>query len=328
MFMHHLKNSGLVVASLLSVILASACGVAGDKGLAIFHVGENWQKNVSIATGSTFAVTAEKNNLFHQALLASSALATVTQLPDGSFQAVQAGMAQFQALDPASKAVIDTVSFNVADPAVIALGAWWSIGGNQALKLAKKFALVKDGRYVGGIVLEDATGSRLNHAGITAVTCPGAQIKVVGQYVEATATTLGDTTATVTLTSGKGAALQTTYDVRVVAEADVSTLQLASFAVQNGHSAPADPDKAPISPDSGDAETNQKTQLFGLATTTALADGTPVYGAQIIWTESGTGHLLAKKTGGGNYAVLKSGETVTITATIGTLSKQVVLSAP
>lgn len=313
----------------------SACGISGDKGVAIFHVGENWTKDVPIASGSTFAVTAEKNDLFHAALLTSSGLPSVARMPDGSFQAVQAGPAQFQAQDPSTKSVVDTVEFTVADPVAISLGAWWANTGNnnQILKLPKKFALVQNGRYVGGIVLEDATGTRLNHAAIAAMECPNVQFKVVGEFVEATATTLGDTQATVHLL-GKNAGVTASYNVMVRSASDVADLHLTSLLVQNGASAPADPEKAPVNSDSGASATTTKSQVYVLSTAATLADGTPIYGATLQWNEVDkngqptTGHLLTKQSNGGNYAVLKSGETVKVTVTIGALSQQVTLTAP
>ena len=320
-----LSRLSLVPLTLLALLAAllPGCGIAGDRGLAIFHIGENWQKGVPIAVGSTFAVTAEKNDLLRTPLLTSSGLPSVVKMPDGSFQAVQPGLAQFQAQEVVNKTLVDTVEFTTATPVTVSLGAWW-----QGVKLPKKFALVRNGRYVGGLVLEDATGTRLNHAGLVHVTCDHAQINVVGQYVEATPTVLGDTTATVTVT---GTTLETKYTLSVVEATAVAALQLASVAVQTGQSAPADPDKAPVHPDSGGTgatTTAAKSQLFLLTTATTLADGTPVYGARVSWSETSAGHVLAKETDGSNYAVLKSGDTVTVTATVGTLSQQVVLTAP
>ncbi len=310
----------------LFALALGGCGVAGDKGLAIFHVADNWQKNVGIATGSTFPVTATRNDLLRTPLTTTSGLPSVAAMPGGSFQAVQPGPAQFQAMNGAT--LVDTVEFTVAKPVAISLGAWWSVSGAQAVKLPTAFALVQGGRYVGGIVLEDATGARLNHAAIAAVTCDHAQVAVVGEYVEATATVLGATTATVALTSGSGAPLQTSYDVQVVLDSAVADMQLASAQVQNGQSPPADPEKAPVNSDSGGGTTTAQSAIFALSATCALADKTPVYGASVLWSESGSGHLAALKTNGGNYAVLKSGESVTVTATVGALAKQVTLTAP
>jgi hypothetical protein len=114
----------------------------------------------------------------------------------------------------------------------------------------------------------------------------------------------------------------------VVQPADIASLKLTSATVQSGASAPADPDKGPVNPATGDTTATAKTQLFLLTTAATLADATPVYGATLAWSESGQGHLLAKQSNGGNYVVLKSGETVTVTAAVGALSAQVVLTAP
>lgn len=313
----------------LLALVAAACGVTGDKGLAVFHVGANWQKTVGIAVGSTFAVSAEKNDLTHSALLTSSGLPSVAKMPDGSFQAVQAGAAQFQAQDASTKALVDTVEFTVAAAATASLGAWWTVSGAGLAKLPKKFALVQGARYVGGIVVEDSSGARLNHAGIATVTCPGMVPKVTDMYVEVTATNVGPATATLDVTGGAGAAkISTTYDIVVVTPKDIATMTLLSGTTQVG-TTPTDPDKAPVPNDSGgNGRTAVVTQWFSLITSAALADGTPVYGAQAIWTESGTGHLLVKNSSGGNYAHLTKGESVTVTATIGTLSKQVILTGP
>jgi len=313
----------------LVLLCATACGVTGDKGLAVFHVGANWQKTVGIAVGSTFAVSAEKNDLSHSALVTSSGLPSVAKMPDGSFQAVQAGAAQFQAQDASTKNLVDTVEFTIATAATASLGAWWTVSGAGLAKLPKKFALVQGARYLGGIVVEDSGGARLNHAGIASVTCPGMLPKVTDMYVEISATNVGPVTATLDVTGGAGVAkISTAYDVVVVIPKDIATMALLSGASQVG-TTPTDPDKAPVPNDSGgNGSAPVVTQWFALITSAALADGTPVYGAQAIWTESGTGHLLVKNSNGGNYARLTKGEIVTVTATIGTLSKQVTLTGP
>lgn len=313
----------------IAALCATACGVTGDKGLAVFHIGANWQKTVGIAVGSTFAVAAEKNDLTHTALVTSSGLPTVAKMPDGSFQAVQAGAAQFQAQDAVTKALVDTVEFTTATTAAASLGAWWTVSGAGLAKLPKKFALVQGGRYVGGIVLEDSAGARLNHAGVATVTCPGMVPKVTDMYVEVTALNVGPVTATLDVTGAAGAAkISTSYDVVVVTPKDIANLALVSVTTQVG-AAPTDPDKAPVPTDSGgNGSAKVVTQWFALVTSMTLADGTPVYGGQVTWSESGIGHLLVKNSSGGNYAHLTTGESVTVTATIGTLVKQVTLTGP
>ncbi len=315
-------------ALLALTLLATGCGIVGDKGAAYFHVGNNWQKGVGIAVGAKFNVTAERNDLTRKALTVVSTTAQVVPLATGGFQAVSQGAAQFQATDPATAIAVDTVEFPVAAPAAVALGAAWSNATAQPFKLAAKFALVQGGRYVGAIVVEDATGARLNHAAIGRVTCAGAAVKVTDDYVEATPTTLGATTAVVQVVDAAGAVQATTsYDVQVVLAADVAHLKLNSATLQTGGTAPADPDKGPNNPDPAQTA-SPKTQIFVLAIAATLADGTPVYGPAVTWSESGNGHLLTKQSNGGNYAVLKSGETVTVTATLGALSAPVTLIAP
>ena len=136
------------------------------------------------------------------------------------------------------------------------------------------------------------------------------------------------TTALVAVKNAAGAVqASTTYAIQVVLPADVAHLNLHSATVQSGSSAPSDPDKGPNNPDPADTSTPQ-TQLYLLAIDATLGDGTPVYGPTVAWSESGANHLLVKQSNGGNYAVLKSGETVTVTAKLGTLSAQVTLAAP
>ena len=319
-----------VLSSCLLVLvglLASGCGVMGDNGTAYFHVGSNWQKGVGIALGSTFPVTAERSDLSRKALAVNSALPTVVSMPGGKFQAVAAGLAQFKAVDGLS--AVDTVEFNVVAPTAVALGAWWSNATSQPFKLAKKFALVQNGRYVGALVVEDAAGARLNHTGIVQVTCDHALVLVTDDAVEATPTTLGATTALVEVRDAAGAAKASmSYDVVVVAPKDIAQLKLNSATVQSGSSAPVDPDKGPVNPDPAASSSTAKNQIFLLAIDATLSDGTPVYGPPVAWSESSSGHLLTKQSNGGNYAVLKSGESVTVTATVGTLAAQIVLVAP
>ena len=313
---------------LASSSVLTGCGITGDKGAAIFHVGNNWQKGVGIAVGSRFAVSAERNDLTRKPLIVTSTKPTVIPVATGGFQAVTEGGAQFQASDALGIAV-DTVEFNAVAPGSVALGAWWSNSFGTPVALAQHFALVQGGRYVGAILVRDVAGARLNHAAIAEVTCDLATVKVVDDYVAATPTTLGKTVAKVAVKDAAGATKTTaSYNIQVVTPAEVAHLKVNSATVQTGASAPADPDKGPVNPDPADTTTAPKTQLFLLAIDASLADGTPVYGPTVTWTESGTGHLLTKQSNGGNYAVLKSGESVTVTATLGTLTAQIALVAP
>lgn len=322
----HVRIAPFVCLALVAI--ATGCGIVGDKGTAIFHVGNNWQKAVGIAVGSQFAVTAQRNDLTRKALTVASTLPSVTPTATGGFLAAMAGAAQFEARDPATAAAVDTVEFSIVAPAAVSLGAWWSNTASQPTKLAKKFALVQGGRYVGAIVVEDVAGAPLNHAGIGVVTCDHAAVKVTDDYVEATPTTLGATTAVIEVKDAAGAVKATAqYDISVVQTADVAHLSLHAVTMQTGSSAPSDPDKGPNNADPADTST-PKTQLFLLAIDATLADGTPVYGPTVAWSESGNGHLLTKQSNGGNYAVLKSGDTVTVTAALGALSAQVTLTAP
>ena len=325
-----MQNTLARITLLALALSATGCGIVGDKGAAIFHVGSNWQKAVPIAVGARFAVTAEKNDITRKALSVMSTSPAVISVATGGFQAVTAGGAQFQATDPATAIAVDTVEFTVATPATVALGGWWSNLTGQPATLPKKFGLVQGGRYVGAIVVQDATGTRLNHAGIATVTCEHATLKVTDDYVEATATTLGATTAVVGVNGVTNAPVATaTYDIQVVTQADIAKVTLTSALLQTGASAPADPDKGPQNPDPA-ATTAPTTQLYLLVANATLEDGTPVFGPTLTWTEDGANHLLTKTSNGGNYAVLKSGEKVkvTVAAAQGALSAQVTLTAP
>jgi hypothetical protein len=323
--MHNLIARITLFAFALS---AGGCGIVGDKGAAVFHVGNNWQKAVPIAVGARFAVTAEKNDITHKALSVMSTSPAVIPVTTGGFQAVTAGGAQFQATDPATAIAVDTVEFTVASPASVSLGGWWSNLTGQPAMLPKKFGLVQGGRYVGAIVVQDATGTRLNHAGIATVTCEHATLKVTDDYVEATPTTLGATTAVVTVNGVTNAPVASaTFDVQVVTAAEITKLTLTSATLQTGTSAPADADKGPVNPDPA-ATTTPATQLFLLVVNATLQDGTPVFGPTVTWSEDGNSHLLTKTSNGGNYAVLKRGETVTVTAALGALTAQVTVTAP
>ncbi len=314
---------------LLTVLTSlSACGIVGDKGLAEFGVGRNWGKEHAIATGSVFQVTAWRSGVLWQGLQVSATTPAVQKQANGAFKAVAAGAAQFQASDAAGVAV-DTVEYRVADPAAVSLGVVWNTVWDVPTELPTHFALVLNNRYVGAVIVREANAARMNHVGITQATFPGAQVKVLDDYVEATPTTLGTTTATVNALGLDGKVLAThAYQVDVVEASAVAHLTLASFALQTSATVPADPDKGPDAPATGTAPTAPKTQLFALTTVTTLADGTPVYGARAKWTESGTGHLVVKESDGGNYALLKSGESVTVHATVGTLDAEITLQVP
>ncbi len=328
-FIRNCAVTALAITALASGALLSGCGVAGDKGAAVFHVGNNWQKGVEIAAGSTFAVNAQRNDLTQNALTVKTNLPAVVQLAGGNFQAAVPGLAQFEADDPTTQALVDTVEFNVATPASVALGPPWANMSALPTKLAKNFGLVHGTHYVGAIVVDDVAGARLNHSGIASVNCANLQIKVVDDAVEATPTTLGPCTATVAVQDAAGKVSQSAqYTITVVELTDITGISLTSVSAQNGWTTPADPDKGPVAQSDADAKTAAKSAIFVLSVAAALADATPVYGPTTTWSESGSNHLLAKQSSGGNYAVLKSGETVTVTATVGNLSKDIKLVAP
>lgn len=312
-------------------LLASACGVVGENGVAVFHVGSDWKPDRPIAVGSVFAVSAQKNDLLKTALTVKSGTPTViNQLSGGSLQAVGEGAATLQALDPSTLAVVDDVIFQVAKPTSAALSWWGDAWVTPTKKLDEKFAVVRGTRLMTAAVVLDAQARQLHHAGIATLTGENFTVSpAVSELFEVTPTVAGPTTATLTINGvdGKPALAPHVYQVTIVEAADVASLDLLPpVSIASGTATPASPDGPPKPVDESAA--NSASRLYLLVAMTKLADGTRVYGAPLAWTESTPGHILGKTTNGANYVLLKAGETVTVTAQIGALTKQVVVTGP
>lgn len=317
--------------ALAALLLSQACGVAGDKGAAIFHVGSEWGKDRPIAVGSIFAATAQRNDFLRSTLAVKSENpAVINALAGGSFQALAEGQATLDALDPASQAVVDDVTFTVSKPAAATLAWWADKWVSPVAKLDEKFAVVKDSRLKVDAALLDAQARPLNHQGIATLTSDHAQITAVGELFDVTPTTLGATTVVLGVKGVDGKEVLThPYQVTVVTTQDVAKLDMAPPVLFGaGTVAPSDPNAPPPASDkaSGEAKAQPTTRVFLLVTDCKLADGTRVYGAKVEWAESGTGHLALKTTDGTNYVVVKPGEKVTVTATVGTQAKTVELA--
>jgi hypothetical protein len=306
--------------------LAQACGVAGDKGAAIFHVGSEWTKERPIAVGSIFAASAQKNDLLRTSLTVKSDTPDIVKaLQGGSFQTIAEGTARLQAVEPGSQAMVDEVSFTVSKPAAATL-AWWADKWLSPLaKVDEKFAVVQGSRLKVDAALLDAQTRPLNHLGIATLTSDHAQITAVGELFDVTPTTLGATSVVLGVKGVDGKeVLNHAYQVTVVQTADVAKLDMAPPVLFGaGTPAPTDPN-AP--PPAADPKAEVKTRVYLLVTDCKLADGTRVYGAKVEWTESGSGHLALKTTDGTNYVLVKQGEKVKVTATVGTLQKSVDLA--
>ena len=316
----------------LGLFCCASCGVLGEKGAAIFHVGSNWGHDRPIALGSTFAVSAQKNDILRTTLIVKSTTPTIIGLlPSGSFQAVGVGTGTLQALDPGSQAMVDEIDYDVAKPATAALAWWGDLFVAPAATLEPKFAVVQGAKYVVSASLLDANARPLHHANIATLTGPNFTAKPSNsEAFEVTPGVLGPTTATLTVNGLDGkAALTHDYIVTVVAATAVSkiTLKAATMTTITSTNKPTDADSPPSTPPS-DAKPDTTSRWYGLIVQANLADGQRVYGPPVTWTESGTGHLLAKSSNGGNYALLKTGEKVTVTAQVGTLTAQVDLTGP
>lgn len=314
-------------------ILSASCGVLGEKGAAIFQVGSNWGHDRPIALGSTFAVSAQKNNLLRTTLNVKSTTPTViASLPNGSFQAVGIGSGTLQALEVGSQAMVDEIDYDVAKPATAALAWWGDLFVQPTAKLDEKFAVVQGAKYVVSASLLDANSRALHHANIATLTGTNFNAKPSSsELFEVTPTVLGPTTATLTVKGldGKVAFTPHDYVVRVVTATEVAKITLTAVAMTTitGSNKPTDADAPPATPPS-DAKAEPTTRWYGLVVQGRLADGERVYGPPVAWTEATPGHLLSKSSNGGNYALLKAGEKVTVTAQVGALTAQVELTGP
>jgi len=328
--MSRILNLRLGLSAFL-VLCCASCGVLGEKGAAIFHVGSNWGHDRPIALGSVFGVSAQKNDLLRTTLNVKSTTPTIlSQLPSGSYQAVATGTGTLQALDPGSQAMVDEIDYDVAKPATAALAWWGDIFVKPAATLEAKFAVVKGVKYVVSASLLDANARPLHHANIATLTGPNFDAKPSNsELFEVTPGVLGATTATLTVNGLDGKPTLThDYAVTVVEAVSVTaiTLKAATMTTITAKNKPTDADAPPSAPPS-DAKPEATSRWYGLFVQANMADQR-VYGAPVSWTETGTGHLLAKNSNGGNYALLKKGEKTTVTAQVGTLTAQVELTGP
>ena len=316
----------------LLAVLCASCGVLGEKGAAIFHVGSNWGHDRPIALGSTFAVSAQKNDLLRTTLNVKSTTPTViASQPNGSFQAVGTGSGTLQALEVGSQAMVDEIDYDVAKPAAAALAWWGDLFVQPTAKLDETFAVVQGAKYVVSASLLDANSRALHHANIANLAGTNLTTKASNsELFEVTPTVLGPTTATLSVKGLDGkVALSHDYAVRVVTATEVTKITLTAVAMTTitGSNKPTDADAPPATPPS-DAKAEPTTRWYGLIVQARLADGARVYGPPVTWTESLPGHLLSKSSHGGDYALLKAGEKVTVTAQVGSLSAQVELTGP
>jgi hypothetical protein len=320
----------LVVVCVVALTGSSlaGCGVAGNRGAAIFHVGANWAPVRPIALGSVFAASAHKNGLIQTQLKVTSAHPTVIEnLETGSLRAKAVGEATLEAKDPVSQALVDTLDFEVAQPSSVALAAWIDLWIQPTLQAPDKFALALGSRSLVAVSVLDAKARRLHHMGIAAANCDKLKIAPVGELLEVTATTAGSCTGTLAIHGLDGKpVLSRTYEVQVVDAPQVAKLELKAATVKLLGAKPTATDAPPPTPDA-DAKPASNGTWWLLSAQAALADGTRVYGAATQWSESGgkSGHLLATKSDGGNWLLLQAGEQVTVTATVGAVQAQATL---
>ena len=313
------------------VVLVAGCGVAGNRGAAIFHVGDNWASNRPIAVGSVFAASANRNALVQTQLAVKSATpAVIENLDSGSLRARAVGEATLEASDPVSQALVDTIDFDVAQPAAAALSWWVDAWVQPTFQIPTKVALVLGSRQLVAVSLLDAKARPLHHKGIATASCDKLQISPVGEMLEITATTAGSCTGTLTVNGVDGKpTLTRSYEVQVVQAPQVAKLDLKAVSVKVVSAKPTGTDAPP--PHDGDHGDEQADAAPGketwwlLSAQATLADGTRVYGVPVSWSEVGGkgGHLLASKSDGGNWLLLQPGEQVTLNATAGTVSASV-----
>lgn len=323
-----MRNLVWVCSVALTAALASGCGVAGNRGAAIFHVGNNWAPNRPIALGSVFAASAHKNGLIQTQLQVSSARPSVIEnLDTGSLRAKSVGEATLEAKDPVSQALVDSLDFEVAQPSAAALAWWVDAWVQPTFQVPDKIALALGSRSLVAVSVLDAKARPLHHMGIASASCDKLKVTPVGELLEVTATTAGTCTGTLAINGLDGKpALSRTYEVQVVDAPQVAKLDLKAASVKVVVAKPTSTDAPPPTPDA-DAKPTGTGTWWLLSAQASLADGTRIFGVPTQWSEAGGkgGHLLAAKSDGGNWLLLQAGEQVTVTATVGALQAVVTL---
>jgi len=300
-------------------LLASACGVQGDKGEALFVVESSWAKATPIALESTFAVNASRSSLFKTALTVESADPTVFVAQGGAFRAAGEGLGRFRAVDPSTKEEVDTITYEVAKPSQASLSYWADKILDPQSRLPVDFALASGSQPQVRVELTDKLDRPMNHKGIAKLTADAASHitfvdKTFHQEASAGAPGSGKVELAVAGAGGKSA-LTKSYGSQVVDAKDIASLTIASGAVVlNLNNLDKNKPNQPPAEDADAKEPSDQSTVYVLVLQAKTAGGVRVYGAAGTWTVvDGTAkptHL--DKPSEVNYLTLQKGEKVTL----------------
>lgn len=302
------------VACAILTVFTGGCGVQGDQGAATFLVESSWTPSTPIALASTIAVSASRKDLLKTALAVEAEPATVMAKKGAGFQAVGTGNVTFRAVDPASQALIDTVSYEVAKTETAGL----SYGPDRVLdpknRVAAAFTIVAGANVDLLPELADKQGRQLNHKGIVTLQAEGGAsvaAKSASYTVSAAAAGVGKVTLAVAGVDGKPA-ISDVHVVTAVALTDVAAVDLQAMTVLADLSA-SDQTKPGVATPPGQAEPAPADKVVFVVAQAKDAAGQRIYGAVGNWSvTAGTAKLFFTKPGDVQYLVLKPGEKVTI----------------
>ena len=318
-----MNNRSLCAASLVlgAVFLLAACGTEGQFGNASFTVGKGWDQDNSmpIALGSVFEAAARESNAFGQALRIESANeAVIAPAPSGvagEFEAVGVGTAELVARTEAGTE-LDRLRFEVAAPASVGIAHWTDLSLDPSSRITGDVAAVGGSKVGLKILVADSSGRQVHHLGIASL------VSNSGHPVNIDPSSDGPTLSIGAAGTGKfsakvnvkgGAPLLDQHNLSVLAESDLSTIEIASGAVtigQDGEGTPA-------------AQGGRTAKMHLLFVRCSDPGGKRAYGCAATWSKvSGDANLLlsASKPSEFNWVELSPDQEVAVKATVGGLT--------
>ena len=325
--MQHLNFLKLVVGAGCA-FLAVGCGIAGEKGTALFTVGTAWDPHLPIAVGAKFDVVARKNDITKAKLAVESANPAVfvaTGQAD-QFEAKGAGAGKFTALATDTKALIDQLEFTAAAPSKLELSYWAERIVDGQASLPETFSLVAGSKLTLRAELTDSGGRLLNHMGLVKSESAATPVLSVASPTGVGHDCVAVAAGASKLTVSASQAVARSYQVSVVAANAVADFDLAASPVVLNLGGV----------DKGNATTPPASEEGAAATTTVYfalirakdANGGKVFGAAGKWSVAEAGVQLVAFSQGVSevqYLELKKGQKATLHVEISGKSKEIVV---
>lgn len=312
------------VAAIAVVLLAATfagCGTEGAGGLAKFTVGDGWDQDttVPIALGSVFNGTARENDIFAKPLRLESSDETLlapSLTETGMFEAVGVGTVQLVAKTEAGTRM-DSMEFRIVTPTKIDVAHWTDLSLDPTSRMGDSIGAVGGSSISLKMLVTDVSGTVLRHKGIASLISNSGHPVNVDTTIQEPTLTIGASGAgkfSAKLTFSAGAPVVHAYDVAVIGESDVGSIEIASGPVTVGLNGEAS---------GGEAEDTSISKMHLMFARCQDAGAARVYGCTPVWTKvEGDTNLLLPTTKASefNWAELGPGQSISVKATLGGLN--------